>query len=213
MSSKELKWYVRSFPGVFKINGVIAILTVSDVFTWGFYSILIILTGVYLAEKLGVHAPQFVGIGTGLYLFVRAVSQLPLGKLIDSVKRDTDEILLLSAGNVCMGMPFLFYPLIRTPQDYYLLQMMFGLGTSMNLVSWRKLFAKNLEKNSEGSEYGLYETVMSGMGMIIAFIAGSLANIGPEFFDYVFVGIGIIMILSSFSVLFVFKVRNRKRFD
>ena len=83
----------------------------------------------------------------------------------------------------------------------------------MNLVSWRKLFAKNLDKNSEGSEYGIYETFMSAMGALIAFVAGTIANIGPTYFNFVFYGIAVIMMTSSFIVLGLFLVHDRKTFD
>ncbi len=196
-----------------RLNSVIALLTLSDIFTWGFFGILSILTGVYLSEKLGADTPQFVGLGTSIYLFVRAISQLPFGKLIDTVERDADEIVLLAVGNFCMGLPFIFYPSIRSPLDYYLLQMVFGLGTSMNLVSWRKLFAKNLDSNREGSEYGTYETFMSAIGACIALVAGSIANIGPAYFNLVFYGIGLIMMASSISAFGLFFIRDRKAFD
>lgn len=64
----------------------------------------------------------------------------------------------------------------------------------MNLNTWRKLFAKNIDKDREGWEYGFYETVMSIATAILIIGGGVVANLSPHYFDLVMslVGAGII---------------------
>jgi MFS family permease len=129
-----------------KFNKSVSLLTLSDIFTWGSHTVLISLIGIYLANKLGENATQFVGIGTGIYYLTRATFQIPFGLLFDRIKHDKDEITALVIGSILMGTPFLFYSLIQSPHLYYFLQFIFGLGVSMNLISWRKLFSQSLVK-------------------------------------------------------------------
>ena len=80
-------------------------------------------------------------IGTAIYFLTRAITQLPIGYITDKIKKDKDEIIILIAGIILMGFPYILYPLISTPMHYYILQFVFGLGVSLNIVNWRKLFA------------------------------------------------------------------------
>lgn len=192
-----------------KVNNVIVLLTLSDVFTWGLMIVINAIVGIYLAGKLDFDAVRAVGTGTAIYSFVVGLTQVPIGTLIDKIKKDTDDILALFVGNILMGLPFLFFPLIQTEYVYYVLMLAVGLGSSINVVSWRKLFATNIDKNKEGLEYGLYESTLSLSAGIFSLIAGIIANISAEYFDAVIVAIGLIMMSSGFWALLLFKIKNR----
>ena len=107
-------------------NKVVMLLTLSDMLSWGPFLIISALSGIYLSDKLGVDAVKFVGIGTSIYFFTRAILQIPMGYLTDKIESDKDEILLLAAGTILMGLPYTFYPHITEPWHYYLLQFVFG---------------------------------------------------------------------------------------
>ncbi len=192
-----------------KINKVIAYLTLSDIFTWGLFNVLASLSGVYLSTKLGEDVVQVVGTGTAIYLLANGLAQLPAGLLGDRIKDDKDEIIMLMLGNVLMGIPFLFYPIISTPVFYYVLQTIFGVGTAINLVNWRKLFARNLNGGTEGMFYGVYGAVMGIVAAGFGLVAGYVGNLSHSMFDVVIVVIGLIMILSSVFGALILKVSNR----
>ena len=193
-----------------KINKSVSFLTLSDIFTWGSHTVLIALVGIYLADKLGKNAAEFVGIGTGIYYLTRATFQIPLGFLLDKIKHDKDEIIVLVLGSNLMGLSFLFYSLIQTQYLYYILQFIFGLGVSMNLISWRKLFSQSLDKNKVGLEYGIYETLISFATAIFSITAGMVANINQVYFERVIFTIGLIMILGSIWAGALLTIKNRK---
>lgn len=194
----------------FRINKVIAFLTLSDIFTWGLYLVITSLVGLYLATKLEQNAVEIVGIGVAIYNLAKGGFQIPVGMLTDKIKKDRDDILFLTAGNLFMGAPFLFYPLISTPLLFFVLQFFIGLGSAMNLVNWRKLFAKNLDTGKEGLEYGAYDTVMSLSMVGFSLAAGLIANISEQYFDFVMVSIGTLMISSGFWSISLFFVQKRK---
>lgn len=192
-----------------KLNRVIIYLTLSDVFSWGTYSIIGALTGLYLSSKLGQDTIQFVGIGTAIYFFTRAIFQIPIGHITDRIKKDKDEIYLLILGTILMGIPFLFYAQISQPVHYYILQFLFGLGVALNVTNWRKLFALNIDGGREGRQYAAYDTVMSICTGLISIIGGLIANIGDLYFDLVISISGILIIGASIWSLLIYKYENR----
>ena len=110
-----------------------------------------------------------------------------------------------------MGFPYILFPLIKNEYLYYALQAILGTGAALNLVSWRKLFAKNLDKGKEGLEYASYDTVMSISIGIFGIASGIIANQGQQYFDAVMWIIGLIIISSGIWPLLLFTIPNRKK--
>jgi MFS family permease len=199
-----LKKYTKGF------NKVVLFLTMSDVFVWGPFFIISALSGIYLSNKLGTGSIEFVGIGTAIYFLTRAITQLPIGYITDKIKKDKDEIIILIAGIILMGFPYILYPLISTPMHYYILQFVFGLGVSLNIANWRKLFAMNIDSGREGRQYSFYETIVSLSTVILSVAVGLIANMGDMYFDLVMIASGILMMAGSIWVVLIFKFPKRK---
>ena len=198
------KKYLKNF------NKVVIFLTLADVFSWGPYFVISTLAGIYLAGKLGANAIEFIGLGTAIYYFTRAITQIPIGSITDKIKKDKDDIFFLIAGIILMGIPYLLYPLITQPVHYYILQFIFGLGVSLNLSTWRKLFAMNIDSGREGRQYGFYETIISLSTVILSTIIGLVANLGDMYFDIVMICSGILMMAGSIWVVLIFTADKRK---
>ncbi|BCX13616.1 MAG: hypothetical protein KatS3mg085_148 [Candidatus Dojkabacteria bacterium] len=192
-----------------KINKIVMFLTLSDIFTWGLYLIVNSLVGIYLSKKIDHDATAIIGIGVSIYYATRALSQIPIAYLTDKTKSDRDDIFILTLGNFLMGAPFLFYPFISEPFMYYFLQIIMGLGASMNLVNWRKIFAKNLDKGKEGLEYGIYDTVMSVAMIVFSLTAGLVANINDRYFDIVMITVGLLTISSGIWTTLIYFIDRK----
>lgn len=199
-----LKRYIKNF------NKVVLFLTLADVFTWGPFFVLSTLTGLYLSKKLGVDTVEFVGIGMAIYFLTRAVTQIPIGYITDKIKKDKDEIYMLIAGILLMGFPYILYPQISSPLHFYILQLIFGLGVSLNITNWRKLFAMNIDTGREGRQYAFYETIISLSTVILSTTIGLVANLGDIYFDYVMVGSGILMMAGSIWIVFTLRTEKRR---
>jgi len=193
-----------------KLNKVVILLTLSDIFAWGPFLIITAISAVYLSHRLGEDIVQFVGIGTAIYFLTRSILQMPIGLLTDKIKRDRDEILILSIGVILMGLPYVFYPQITEPWHYYVLQFIFGMGVSLNLTSWRKLFATNVDKGREGFQYAAYETAISIATALLSTLIGSIASLGDVYFDLVMISAGVVMMLGSIWIILIYKVEKRK---
>ena len=192
------------------INEVILYLTLSDVFTWGISAIFTSLAGLYLATKFNGNVIEYIGIGTSVYFVARSAFQLPVGAICDRIKRDYDEVYLLMFGNITMGFSYLMFPIIRSAYFYLFLQFLFGMGAAFNLVTWRKLFAKNLNLGKEGKEYAGYDTIMSGLTALFCVMAGYIANQGQTYFEIVIIVIGALMLLSSIWPFLILNVNRRR---
>ena len=191
-------------------NKVVIFLSLSDVFSWGSFTVISILSGIYLSHKLGVDTLKLLGIGTAIYFFTRAAFQVPIGLITDKYKKDRDEILILFVGVLLMGVPYLFYPYIQQPYHYFILQFVFGFGVSLNVTNWRKLFALNIDGGREGIQYGIYELIMSVCAGILSILAGSMANMGTLYFDTVMSLAGVFIMTGSIWVILIYKYDERK---
>lgn len=199
----------RSPPG--KINLNIWLLTFNDVFNWGVHYVVTILIGLYLSQKLGYPAIEVVGIGAGLAYLTRGLVQIPLGLLGDRLNSLSDEILLLISGNMIMGLGVIAIVVVTEAWQYYLIQIFFGFGMTLNIVDWRKLFAKNLDVGREGLEYAVYDTSMSLAIASLSAIGGVIASLAPVYFDLVILVIGAIILVSNLWVIPLYRQQARAR--
>lgn len=195
----------------FYINRVITYLTLSDVFTWGIVLVVNSLTGIYLEHKFGDSALEYIGIGIFILYVVKGITQVPIGAFADKIKTNRDEAIFLMSGNILMGFPFLMYPLITSPYHYYILQVMVGLGMSLNIVNWRKLFASHLDKGNEGVEYAIYDAVFSVSTAVLGILAGKISSMSDYLFSAVIVATGFLMICSSLFGYLVFQIESGKK--
>jgi MFS family permease len=184
-------------------NRIIWFLTFSDGFSWGAYYALASLIGLFLAHRLDAQVEQVVGIGLGIFMLFRAISQLLIGAIADKLPTYADEIVFMILGGLLMGTPFLFYPFLTFAWQYYLLQVSIGIGMSMNLIGWRKLFAKNLDKGKEGLDYGVYDSVYSLIGAGLSVTAGFIANINDLAFGIVVLTAGGMIMLSGLWAMLI----------
>ncbi len=192
------------------VNPVVVLLTFADIYTWGVYYIVVSLLGLYLANKLGHDPIEIVGIGVGIRFVVRAIVQIPVGIISDRIKEDIDEIILLMVGITLMALPIILLMFITSATQYYFLEVIFGIGAGLNIVDWRKLFAKNLDHDKEGWSYAIYDTVMSLSTAIFGFVGGFIANLGEDYFRLVILGVGILMLGSNFWVFLLYRFKKGK---
>jgi hypothetical protein len=192
------------------LNKTFWLLTFSDLFTWGFYLIIATLSGVYLEGKIGHDIVKVIGIGGAIYYVIRGFLQLPVSWFLDLIKYDRDEITILALGSILMGLPFLFYPAITSPGQYYVLQVIFSLGVAMNLNPWRKLFATNLDHGKEAREYAIYDMINSVFIAGAVYIVGQIANINQFYFDVIMVCLGLLVMLGGLWAALIFTDESRR---
>ena len=186
------------------ISPIIFLLTFTDIFTWGGVYIFMSLISLYLAQKFDVDVVRMAGIGVGLRFLFRALFQLPMGILADRMKKDNDEIIFIGFGMSVMAAAIISTTFINSPAQYYILEAFMGLGAAFNVVNWRKLFARNLEKGKEGISYAVYDTAISLCIALFTMSAGVVANSGEDQFELVIFWTGIVMLASNIWVILIY---------
>jgi MFS family permease len=195
-----------------KLNRIIWLLTLSDISSWGMYTAVSGLVGLYLSSILQKDAVEIVGIGVGIYYLSRCITQVPVGYVVDRIEGSKDDIIALILGCILMGIPFLLYPYIQHELAYYILQAIMGFGVALNLVNWRKLFATNLDKGKEGFTYGLYDTIFSAAIAVFSFVVGSVASISQAHFNFVMTAVGLFIVVGSIFPVLIF-LTGKKQLD
>ncbi|HEX9805003.1 MAG TPA: MFS transporter, partial [Candidatus Dojkabacteria bacterium] len=173
---KNLHFLKSGLQKKIKPNPIIILLTLSDIFAWGGFFVVTFLVGLFLAEQLDMNAVQITGTGIAIRYLVRAIFQIPIGMVADKFKKDFDEVYFLLVGITLMSVAIIFMTMVSSPIQYYFLEFVIGLGAALNLVNWRKLFAKNLTEGREGMDYAAYDTAISLSIAAFLFIAGYVAN-------------------------------------
>lgn len=192
------------------INRVIVLLSFSDIFVWGTIAMVTPIIGIFLSSKFGDQTVLYVGIATACYFLARAIFQIPIGLISDKIKKDKDEIVILFLGCFIMGIVYVLIPFITAPWEYFVLMSIEGLGASMNLNAWRKLFASNLDKGHEGVGYGFYETIMSLSTAAISLIGGYFSSLSHESFKIVLICIGLAIIFGGVISGSIINIKKRK---
>lgn len=183
--------YLRNF------NRAILLIILSDVFTWGFYGVLSVLTGIYLSAKIEGDIPAIMGLGIFIYFVTRAATNIPVSKILDGIPGNRDEATAIMFGSFLMGFPYVLYPLITTPLTYYVFQIIFGVGAAMQVMASRKIVALHLDKNREGEEYSVQDITYCLFIAIAGLVGGIISGISLQWFSIVFVVFGLLIISSG----------------
>jgi len=192
-----------------KINNLIKILTFSDVVIISGWGLTNPLFAVYVTQQIKGGNLELVGLATAIYWITRSLLQLPFAKLIDLVKGEIDDFMLMATGSFLMSLiPFL-YAFAVTNIHILLLQGLLGFASAMVSPGWLAIFTRHIDKNKESFEWSL-QTTLGELGMAGAAVVGGLLadRLG---FKPVFLLVGIFSALT-FLLLFIFyqKIKTEK---
>lgn len=195
------------------ISPIIFFLTFADIFTWGTYNIVMSLAALYLAQNMpGEDIVRMVTVGVAIRFITRGLLQIPFGLIADKIKKNFDEIIFVGVGIILMSAAIIGLTFVTTANQYYFIEVIMGAGASLNLVNWRKLFATNLHKDTEGVSYAIYDTAISFSIALFTFISGLVASSGEDYFDLVMRLSGVIMFLSNVWIMVIY-INEKHRFE
>jgi len=154
-----------------KINNLIKILTFSDVLIVSGWGLINPIFAVFLTQQIKGGNLELVGLAASVYWIVRSLLLLPFARLIDSIKGEIDDFLVMAIGSILMSsVPFLF-SFARTSIHILLLQGLLGLASAMVSPGWLAIFTRHIDKNIEAEEWGLYSS-MIGIGVALTAALG-----------------------------------------
>ena len=203
MSNQKLK----KQPGYFsvkKINSVIRFLTLSDILVVGGFGLILPIFAVYITEGIKGGTVEVVGIAMAIYLITKSLGQIPVASVIDKIKGENDDFWVMFVGSIFYSLIPLAYIFIETPTGLYIVQFFYGLTAAFVFPSWMAIFTRHIDKEHEGIEWGVYQTMVDLGSAVAASLGGLIAyRFG---FNMLFIIVSISIFLGS---MFLLGVRKR----
>jgi len=198
---------LKKQPGYFsikKINSVIRFLTLSDILIVGGFGLVLPIFAVYITESINGGTVEVIGIAMTIYLLTKSLGQIPVASIIDKIKGENDDFLVMFIGSIFYALIPLAYIFIKTPLELYVVQFFYGLAAAFVYPSWMAIFTRHIDKEHEGIEWGAYQTMVDLGSAVTASLGGLIAyRFG---FNMLFIIVSISIFLGS---MFLLGIRKR----
>ncbi|MFA5048064.1 MAG: MFS transporter [Patescibacteria group bacterium] len=173
MKKKKKTWKDRLI--LKEINPVIRLITLSDIMILGGYGLISPIFAVFVTYQIRGGSVETAGIAMAIYAIAQSAFQIPVGILIDKIKGERDDFFTLFFGSLVFSIVPLFYLIVHTPMELYIVQFFYGLATATTLPAWYAIFTRHIDKKHEGIEWGAYRTLVDVGGGIAALLGGYIA--------------------------------------
>ncbi len=189
--STELKHYFLK-----DINPVIRFLIISDTVLMGAAGLLGPIFALFIEEFIKGGNEAVAGLAAGIYLFTKSVLQVPIAQLIDRIRGEKDDFWLMFVFTVFIAVIPLLYLVIDTPLELYLVQFVLGLFTAFTFPTYMAIFTRHIDKEKEGTEWGVYFTLTDLTSAALAAVGGYVAV--SEGFPVLIVAVVVVSLIGSF---------------
>ncbi len=158
------------------INAVIRFLIVSDIVFQGAVGLFGPLFALYVSSYITDTDPIVAtGIAASIYLIVKSVAQIPSAWIIDKIKGERDDFFILFWGTLITALTPIAYLYINTAGELYIVQAFYGLITAVTFPSYMAIFTRHIDHGKEGTEWGVYYTLIDISTAATAAIGASIA--------------------------------------
>ena len=192
------------------VNRAIQILLVYLFFVVTAESLFAPLLAVFITERIAGATLRTVGFALALYAIAKSAVQVPLARALDNKKGERDDYYTLLAGAGLSVLYPLFLIFISKPWHLYVLEIMSGISAAALMAAYYALFARHIDKGSEGFEWSLFSvgglTISSAIG---AAIGGVMADIFG--FTTLFITSGVINIIVFFILFSLYPLLDGAR--
>lgn len=158
------------------INPVIRFLIISDTVLIGAAGLLGPIFALFIEEFIIGGNEMVAGIAAGVYLFSRSIFQIPIAHFLDKVRGEKDDFWFMFLFTLVIAVIPLFYLVISTPIQLYLVQFALGLLTAFTYPAFMAIFTRHIDKHKEGTEWGVYFTLSDVVSAALAVVGGYLAS-------------------------------------
>ena len=157
------------------INPVIRFLILSDTILVGSAGLLGPIFALFITDFIQGGNEEVAGIAAGIYLFSRSILQIPIAHLMDRIKGERDDFWFLVIFSALFSLVPLLYLVIDTPTELYIVQFILGFFTAFTYPAYMAIFTRHIDKNKEGTEWGVYFTLTDVTSAMLAVVGGYLA--------------------------------------
>lgn len=190
------------------LNRVARYLIWSDLVFYSAWGLISPIFAVFILNTIIGGNALVVGLSAGINLVIRSLLRIPFG--IYSDKSNNIAYHFMFWGLLFSAVIPLGYIFSTLPIQIYLLQALLGAMLAMSTAGWTSLFARNLDKGKESTEFGV-DAVAVGLGPGITSILGGIA-VTYFSFNYVFISVTLAGLIGVLLLLFIKKdiMKNTK---
>lgn len=157
------------------INPVIRFLILSDAVIIGASGLLGPIFALFIEDFIQGGNEAVAGLAASIYLFSKSILQIPIAHFIDKIRGEKDDFWLMFICTFIIALIPLLYLVIDTPLQLYLVQFLLGLFTAFTFPTYMAIFTRHIDKEKEGTEWGLYFTLTDVTSASLAAVGGYLA--------------------------------------
>ena len=177
------------------INPVIRLLIISDTVLIGATGLLGPIFALFIEDFIVGGNEVVAGLAAGIYLFTKSIFQIPIAHFIDRVRGEKDDFWLMFICTILIAIIPLFYLVIHTPLQLYFVQFILGLFTAFTFPTYMAIFTRHIDKEKEGTEWGVYFTLTDLTSAALAAVGGFLAT--TQGFPTLIVTVVVISVIGS----------------
>lgn len=158
------------------INPVIRFLILSDTIITGAAGLLGPIFALFITDFIQGGNEAVAGLAAAIYLFTRSTLQIPIAHLIDQIRGEKDDFWIMFVFTVIMSLIPILYLFISTPMELYAVQLVLGLCTACTFPTYMAIFTRHIDKQKEGTEWGVYFTLTDLTSAMFAAVGGYVAS-------------------------------------
>ena len=157
------------------INPVIRFLIISDTVIMGSAGLLGPIFALFIEGYIKGGDASVAGIAAGVYLFSRSILQIPIANILDKIRGEKDDFWVMFTFTLLIATVPLLYLFISTPIQLYAVQFILGFFTAFTYPAYMAIFTRHIDKEKEGTEWGIYFTLTDLTSSIFAVVGGYVA--------------------------------------
>jgi MFS family permease len=158
---------------------------------------------VFIKEGISKATMSVVGIASMIFLITKSTLQIPLSRLVDRSRSENSIAKIFAGGYAITALCPLVLAFSSYAWQVYLAQFFCGLGSAFTYPSWNALFTHHIDEEQAAFEWSIYDTVIGFGGALATALGGFLIDLFG--FQKIFLGVGIIILLSSFLPFVLYK--------
>ncbi|MDO8463471.1 MAG: MFS transporter [bacterium] len=190
------------------VNPVVRFLILSDTIILGSWGLFGPVFALFIEDFVQGGNEAVAGLAAAIYLFTKSALQIPVAYIIDRIRGERDDFWILLVASVLMSLTPLLYLFVSTPFHLYLVQFFLGLFASFTFPTFMAMFTRHIDRSKEGTEWGIYYTLIDITGATLAALGGYLA--ASEGFPTLIITVVVLSVIGSLLLWFT-KPYMRKR--
>lgn len=159
------------------VNPVVRFLILSDMIFVGASGLLGPIFALFIENFIEGGNEAVAGLAVGIFLITKSVFQIPIAHIIDKIRGEKDDFWVLVIFTALAALVPVLYLFVNTPLELYFVQFLLGLFTALTFPTYMAIFTRHIDKEKEGTEWGVYFTLTDLASAALAALGGYIASV------------------------------------